>query len=165
MNRTMLVGLVIGIASLGVLVGAGARRSRHAPEARASVPLPPPEEEQRAETREEAEEERSGREDVLRRTEDSLGLGPEEAPAFRSTVLSAVEDVDRAWAVREAGWIAVSSSAASDPELLERLEGEIQFRYESEKERALQRVAAHLRGSERGERLLERLEEWFDGLR
>jgi hypothetical protein len=76
-----------------------------------------------------------------------------------------VEDVERAWEARESGWVAVSSSAASDPELLARLEGEIQGRYESEKERALGRVAARLEGGERRERLRERLEEWFDALR
>ncbi len=175
MSRMKLIVPAIGIASLGLLAGAWASRGPDAPledlpraEHRAA-PLPPPE--SVSAPCPEADEfwsaiaEPADREAVLRRTEDFLGLSPDDARAFRSAALSAVEDVGRAWAVREAGWIAVSSSAASDPELLGRLEGEIQSRYESEKERALQRVTARLGDSERHERFRERLEEWVDSLR
>lgn len=105
------------------------------------------------------------RDEVLRRTPDFLRLSPEEGRAFHSAAVGAIEDVDRAWAIRENGWIAIESSAASDPELLERLEGEIQSRYESAKDRALRPVIARLQGSERGDRLRERLDEWFDAVR
>jgi hypothetical protein len=47
---------------------------------------------------------------ILRRTEEFLGLSPEEGRAFHSAAVGAIEDVDRAWAAREEGWIAVSSS-------------------------------------------------------
>jgi hypothetical protein len=154
------IAAAIGVASLVLLVVAGAGR---APQVASPAPLPPAV--ALAEAPREEKQEGFPEPDVLRPTEDDLGLTGEEARDFRSTVLSAVEDVNRAWAIREEGWHAVSSSAASDPELLARLEGEIQSRYESEKERALQRVAAHLGGDERRERLRERLEEWFDALR
>ena len=154
----------IGMASLVLLAGAWAMRP-----VPAAPPVPcrmergvQPVVEQAPSWTEFAADEPSGRELLLRTTEEDLGLSPEEARAFRSAVLSAVADVDRAWEVREEGWAAVQSSAASDPELLGRLEGEIQFRYESEKDRALQRVAAHLGGNEQ---LRERLEEWFDAVR
>ena len=170
MKRMNTIGQAVAIASLALLAGAWAWRGADvAPQAdlraeRSSVQVPDevftPEPVVQA-----AAGERADRESVLRTTEEFIGLSPDEAVAFRTAVLSAVEDVDRAWRVREEGWMAVSSSAASDPELLSRLENEIQSRYESEKETALRRVAAHLRGSERRERLHDRLEEWFDELR
>ena len=126
------IGLAFGL----LLAAAWAGRETHAP----LEPQP------RAQRVEPSVEER----------EAIVGLSPAEAQAFRSATLTAIADVDRAWAVREESWAAVSSSAASDPELLERLEEEIQSRYEAEKARALQPLAVHLG---------DRLEEWFDALR
>jgi hypothetical protein len=175
MSRTKQVVPAIGVASLALLAGGWASR-RSAPfetlpqAPRAAVLSVQPPESEPAAWPEDVDfwnpvGEPADREAVLRRTVEVLGLSLEDAQTFRSATLSAVEAVDRAWAVRESGWIAVSSSAASDPELLGRLEGEIQSRYESEKERALQRVAARLGAGERHERFRERLEEWFDSLR
>ena len=176
MSRTIPAVTGIGVASLGLLAAAWAWRGPHAPleaiprAAALSAPLPRPAPDPAPCPKGDEEfwntvANPAEREVILRWTEDFLGLSPEEARAFRSAALSAVENVDRAWEVREAGWIAVSSSAASDPQLLARLEEEIQFRYESEKERALQRLAARLGGGERSERLRERLEEWIDAVR
>jgi hypothetical protein len=145
--------------ALGVLLAAAwaGRDPQAPPESRPRAEgLMPSVEEREAPTSASRGNTSTDRDALLRRTEDSLGLSSEEADSFRSAALTAIEDVERAWAVREESWAAVSSSAASDPELLERLEVEIQSRYESEKARALQPLAARLGGL---------LEEWFDALR
>jgi hypothetical protein len=156
------IGLAFGV----LLVAAWAGRDVQAPlqpTPRAARPAPPMEEA----PKEDSEAgmwtavAQADRDVILRRTEEFLGLSAEERRAFHSAAVGAIEDVDRAWAVREEGWIAVSSSVHPNPDL----ETEIQSRYESEKERALQPLVARLQGSERGDRLRERLDEWFDALR
>jgi hypothetical protein len=149
------------VPAFGVLLAAAwAGRDIHAPlepQPRAARPVPPVQE---------AEVETDGdfwnavatwsgdRDVLLRKTEDFLGMSPEEGRAFHSAALGAIDDVDRAWEAREEG-------LTLDPEP----ERESQSRYEAEKGRALRRMAVYLEGSERRDRLRERLDEWFDALR
>jgi len=103
------------------------------------------------------------REHVTSITTGYLGLENARAVVFERTSAQALEQIGRAWKVRDEAILALPAWLGADERA--RKEREIQERYEEAKRQEVERVEALLDGTPRHLRFRGRLGEWIDAVR